>query len=248
MYTSPSIHSTKTLSQPAKPPSKGKLYIVSTPIGNLDDITFRALSILKAVSVVLSEDTRETDKVFKKYDIQKSQLSYRDQNHERIYPKIKDLLETGQDIALVSDSGTPIISDPGFKLATQLIKDGFEVISIPGPSAVISALTVSGLPTDKFTFLGFLPKSQAQRQKLLTQFGALDSTLIIYESPFRIDKILSDVLNALGDRFVVVANDLTKVYEKVYRGKVIDLIDLTKNGQLKAKGEFVVLVAKEGFD
>ncbi len=226
---------------------KGKLYVVATPIGNLDDFSVRALNTLKNVSVVLSEDTRETDKLFRKYSIQNKQISYRDQNHDRIYPQVKDILNAGQDLAIVSDSGTPVISDPGFKLVSQLADEGYEIVSIPGPSAIISALSISGLPTDKFTFLGFLPKSSTQRKNLLTQYGQLDTTIIIYESPFRIGKMLDEISEALGDRYVVLANDLTKMYEKLQRGKVSELITQFSGKQNKFKGEFVVLIAKKDF-
>ena len=134
----------------------GILHIISTPIGNLSDITLRALEVLKNVELILSEDTRETTKLLDKYQIKKAQVSYRDQNHERIMPRIEQVLTEGHDIALISDSGTPLISDPGFKLVRELKAKGFTVTSIPGPSAVISSLVISGLPTDKFSFLGFL--------------------------------------------------------------------------------------------
>ena len=223
----------------------GTLFVVATPIGNLSDITLRALEVLKKVPYVLSEDTRETDKLLRKYEITASQLSYRDQNHTQIFPKIIQILNTGSDIALVSDSGTPLISDPGFKLISELIKKGYKVESIPGPSALISALTASGLPTDKFSFVGFLPKSSGQIKKILESYGNLDSTLIIYESPFRIEKLLGYIKETLGDRQVVLANELTKIYEKFYRGSISEVLNEVTDKKLK--GEFVVLIAKEGF-
>lgn len=224
---------------------KGKLFIVATPIGNMSDITLRALEVLKEVSLVVSEDTRETDKILKKYDIQKAQLSYRDQNHYFMLPKIIETLEQGNSVALISDSGTPVISDPGYKLVRDLVKKGFEIVSIPGPTALISALVSSGFPTDKFSFLGFLPKSKNDRQKILHKYGEMDATVIIYESPFRISKLLEEINEALGDRMVCLASELTKMHEKFLRDKVSKLTQELKGKKLK--GEFVVLIAKEGF-
>lgn len=224
---------------------KGKLFIVATPIGNMSDITLRALEILKEVSLVVSEDTRETDKILKKYDIQKAQLSYRDQNHDFMLPKIIETLEQGNSVALISDSGTPVISDPGYKLVRDLVKKAFEIVSIPGPTALISALVSSGFPTDKFSFLGFLPKSKNDRKKILHKYGEMDATVIIYESPFRISKLLEEINETLGDRTVCLASELTKMHEKFIRDKVSKLASELK-GQ-KLKGEFVVLIAKEGF-
>lgn len=224
---------------------KGTLYIVATPIGNLSDITLRALEVLKSVALIISEDTRETDKVLKKYEILKPQLSYRDQNHNVMFPKIINLLDLEKSVALISDSGTPLISDPGFKLVRELIKRGYNVESIPGPSAVISALVTSGFPTDKFTFVGFLPKSKNERTKIIKGYGSQDATLVIYESPFRILKLLQEIKDTLGDREVCLANEMTKIHEKFIRGKVDTLLKEVAAKQLK--GEFVVLIAKEGF-
>lgn len=226
--------------------SRGILYIVATPIGNMSDITLRALEILRGVNLIISEDTRETDKILKKYEILRSQLSYRDQNHAFMLPKIIDILESGKNVALISDSGTPLISDPGYKLVRELIKKDFVVQSIPGPSAVISALVESGFPTDKFSFLGFLPKSKNDRVKLLKSYGDKEATLIIYESPFRIIKLLEEINESLGERYVCLANEMTKLHEKIIRGSVSDLLNIYSNSKLK--GEFVVLVAKEGFE
>jgi 16S rRNA (cytidine1402-2'-O)-methyltransferase len=225
--------------------AKGILYIIATPIGNMSDITFRALEVLKEVSLILSEDTRETSKVLQKYEIQKPQVSYRDQNHYKIIPRIIETLDNGESVALVSDSGTPLISDPGFKLVEDVTKRGIEVKSIPGPSAVISALVVSGLPSDKFSFLGFLPKSSGQKEKLLKSYGALDATLVIYESPNRVISLLEKINEVLGDRKVCVANELTKLHEKVLRGKISEVLGAFKDSA--PRGEYVVLVAKEDF-
>lgn len=223
----------------------GKLYIIASPIGNLSDITLRALEVLKEVDMILSEDTRETDKILKKYEINKPQLSYRDQNHDYIFPRLVESLENGLSLALISDSGTPLISDPGYKLVRDLIKKGIEMVSIPGPCAAISALASSGFPTDKFSFVGFLPKSSGDRTKILNSYGNLDSTLIIYESPFRVGKLLSEIYENLGERHVCLANEITKVHEKILRGNVSLVLEAVKSKRLK--GEYVVLVGKEGF-
>jgi len=218
----------------------GKLFIVASPIGNLDDISFRAVNTLKEVDFILSEDTRETQKILNHFSIVKPQISYRDQNHQSVVKRIVDILNDGLNLALLSDRGTPLISDPGYKLVRDLINNGFKVESIPGPSSVISALVVSGLPTDRFIFLGFLPKSDNQRLEMLKKYGNLESTLIIFESPFRIAKLLDEIKKSLGDRDVVVAKELTKLHEEVYRFNLKDL-EIQK---IDIRGEFVVLVSK----
>ncbi len=222
-----------------------KLYIVSTPIGNMGDITVRALETLKAVDTILSEDTREADKILKKYSFSKPQISYRDQNHVRVFDIIKGLIESGKSVALVSDSGTPLVSDPGFKLVRDLLAAGIDVEAVPGPSAVVTALTVSGLPTDKFYFFGFLPKTDNQREKTFESLSDLDATLIFYESPFRILNTLVCAHKVFGDRKSCICNDLTKMHEEVVRGKISDILKNYENK--KPRGEFVFLVAKKGF-
>ena len=219
----------------------GKLFIVSSPIGNMGDITLRALEVLKDVSYILSEDTRETQKLLNYFEIQKSQISYRDQNHVQVLAKILDLMENDNDLAILSDRGTPLISDPGYKLVREVITKGFEVVTIPGPSSVIASLVVSGLPTDKFSFLGFLPRTESQRAKIIQKYGELDATLIFFESPYRILKLLEEVKKVLGNREVCVVKELTKLHEQIYRFNLKDL-DSTK---IDLRGEFVVLVSKE---
>jgi len=222
-----------------------KLYVVSTPIGNLQDITLRALEVLKNVDLILSEDTRETAKILSKWDIKTTQISYRDQNHKKVISHIKDLLKSGKDLCLVSDSGTPLISDPGFKLVQELKKNRVPIISIPGPSAVIAALSVSGLPTDNFSFIGFLPKKLNQRKSILQEFGKLPTTIVIYESPYRVRELLNEIYQELGNRTVCLAKDLTKMYEEV---RTAPLENFIKNPEeTKEKGEYVVLVAKENY-
>ena len=218
------------------------LYVVATPIGNLDDITYRAVSVLKTADVVFSEDTRQTKKLFDRYQISTPLKSYRDQNHDRAVQEILDILRQGKTIALVSDSGTPLVSDPGYKLVRSVIDAGYLVIPIPGPSAVIASLSASGLPTDKFSFLGFLPKSQGKRAEILKEFGKLDSTLVIYESPFRVIKLLQEILDTLGDREVCLACEITKMFEKFERARASELIN--KLSTQKIRGEYTVLVSK----
>src|SRR3989344_4741598 len=218
------------------------LYVVATPIGNLKDMTIRAVETLKAVDLILSEDTRETDKILKKFGIEKRQISYRDQNHNKVIDYLINIFDQGKTAALVSDSGTPLISDPGYKLVHDLRERGVKVESIPGPSAVISALSISGLPTDKFIFLGFLPKSLSKRRELLKKYGETDATLTIYESPYRVRRLLHEIHETLGERKVFIAKDLTKLHEKVFYGNLSKLINNEK--EITEKGEYMVLISK----
>lgn len=222
---------------------KGKLYIVATPIGNLGDITYRAVEILKSVAFVLAEDTRESIKLFRKYDINTKLVSYRDQNHDKMIEKIREKLDMGLNLALVSDSGTPLISDPGFKLVRELRKEGYSIESIPGPSALISALSISALPTDKFIFLGFLPKSLSKRKEILKKYFNLGNTIIIYESPNRVLSLLESIHECSKENITVLAKDLTKFREEILSGQAIELITLLKEKDFgdHPHGEFVVL-------
>ena len=222
----------------------GSLYIIAGPIGNLEDITLRALNVLKTLDYLLSEDTRETDKILSKFNLKVPQISYRDQIHTKIYPKVVEMLENGKNVGLMTDSGTPLISDPGYKLVSELRNLGFNIISIPGPSSVIAALSVSGLPTDKFSFLGFLPKKENQRKKILINYGAMDTTLTIFESPYRIIKLISEIKETLGNRRICIIKDLTKLFENVITGKINDIDKEINN--LPQKGEYIILIAKEG--
>ena len=225
--------------------NKGKLYIVATPIGNLEDITLRAISILKDVAFILAEDTRESRKLLNRYSIDRQLISYRDQNHDRIVEKIIDKLRMGLDLALIVDSGTPTISDPGYKLVRCLREKDYEVIAIPGPSAVISALSVSGLPTDRFVFLGFLPKSEDRREKVIGQYKSLHNTLIIYESPNRLLRLLYMLKDTLGDVRLSLARDISKLREKYYFGLISEVITVLQKEEFSknAKGEFVCVVS-----
>lgn len=223
----------------------GKLYVVATPIGNLEDMTYRAVRVLNEVSFILAEDTRESAVLLKKYGITTPLISYRDQNHSRIITKVLEKLSLDVDLALISDSGTPVISDPGFKLVRDVIDNGYTVMPIPGANAAISALSASGVVLDKFIFLGFLPKSASKRTTMLKIYGSLEASIVIYESPTRVKRLLVEIFKTLGDRYVVLANDITKLHERFVRSKVSEVMDVVNKGEIKLKGEFVVLIDKE---
>ena len=227
--------------------NKGKLFVVATPIGNLDDITYRAIKTLKSVAFILAEDTRESKKLLDKYDIHTQLISYRDQNHEKIINKIVEKLDIGLDLAIISDNGTPLISDPGYKLVRYLREEGYVISPIPGPSAVISALSISGLPTDRFSFLGFLPKSDSKRIEIFEEFFNLDTTVVVYESPKRLFKLLDLILKLDGNLFVCAIRDMTKKHEKIYFGKICDIIKNLETDDLRNNpyGEWVVLISKK---
>ncbi len=225
--------------------NKGKFFIVATPIGNLKDITFRAVETLKKANLILAEDTRKSSILLNHHQIETKMLSYRDQNHNKVFPQILQGLFNGKNIALISDSGTPLISDPGFKLISELQNNDVEIITIPGPSALIAALSISGLPTDNFSFLGFLPKSKAKRRSILKSYGKQNATIIIYESPYRVKQLLEEIETKLGNRKTFVANELTKKFEREWRGSVSKIRKQIENESLK--GEFCILVAKEDF-
>ncbi len=221
---------------------KGKLYVIGTPIGNLEDITFRAIETLKKVTFILAEDTRYTKILLNKYDINTQLVSYRDQNHEKMIDKVVEKLDMGFNLALVSDAGTPCISDPGYRLVRELQLRKYTVVAIPGPSSVISALSIGGVATDKFTFLGFLPKSDKKIDEMLAKYGSMDCTLVIFESPNRVKDLMQHIFNTLGNRYVAITNDLTKIHERVEFDKCENFI---KEFPMATKGEFVILVDKE---
>ena len=217
------------------------LYLVSTPIGNLGDITLRALETLKSVDVVASEDTRTTGMLLKHFEIKKPQLSFHDYNEERALPKLLQLLEGGKSVALVTDAGTPAVSDPGYLLVRGVIAAGLPVTAIPGPSAVIMALVLSGLPVHSFTFRGFPPRKPGPRKRFFEVDAASPHTLIFYESPHRLKAFLKDALEVYGDRPAALANDLTKLFEAVLRGSLSSLLaDLEQN---EPRGEYTVVIA-----
>lgn len=222
------------------------LYIVATPIGNLQDITLRAVDVLRSADHIISESPLGYNKIKQHFSLDKPLQTYRDENRHKMIPRILEYLEVGNSVALISDSGTPLISDPGFKLVQEVRRAGYKVIPIPGPSAVIAALSVSGLPTDRFAFIGFLPKKDNQSEEVIKEYGGLDATLVIYESPHRILKTLQKISETLGNRYVCVMKEMTKVFENAYCGNTDDLV--VKLADANFKGEFVILVAKEGFN
>ena len=218
----------------------GKIYIVSTPIGNLKDITIRAIETLKDVDFILCEDTRVTSVLLKHYDISKSLVSLNAVTEVKKISSVIHRIRTGENCALVSDSGTPLISDPGVRLISEAIKQNIEIISIPGPTALISALTVSGLPTDSFVFEGFLPQKKG-RQKKLKELSTEPRTIIIYESPFRIKKFIDELVEYMPERYVVVCRELTKKFEETWRGYPEQLKENLSKKIIK--GEFVIVLA-----
>tara|TARA_Y100001970_G_scaffold285390_1_gene404951 strand:- start:40437 stop:41120 length:684 start_codon:yes stop_codon:yes gene_type:complete len=221
----------------------GSLYIVSTPIGNLQDFTKRSIEILKDVDLVAAEDTRVTKKIFNHYNIKNSIISYNDYNENQKYQYLLEVLKSNKDIALVSDAGTPCISDPGYRIVNAANMLGINVVSVPGPSSVIAALSVSGLPSDSFYFEGFLPKKKG-RTKRLNYLKQLDCTIVIFESPKRLLKTLNDILSILGNRVVSLCKELTKLHENVKLGYLNNII---KEIDLGVKGEYVVLIAKQKY-
>jgi 16S rRNA (cytidine1402-2'-O)-methyltransferase len=217
------------------------LYLVATPIGNLNDISLRALETLRQVDVVASEDTRKTGLLLKHFDIHKPQISFHEHNEQRVGTRIEELLKQGQSVAVVSDAGTPGISDPGFSLVRRAIDAQIEFTMIPGPAAFVMALVLSGLPVHSFTFRGFPPRKTVGRQKFFQVDKDAPHTLIYYESPYRLEGFLRDALEVFGDRPAAIANDLTKMFEKVERGTLSTLLSSVE--KTKLKGEFVVLIA-----
>jgi len=225
------------------PLQPGTLYLVATPIGNLEDITLRALRTLRECDVIAAEDTRRTGLLLKHFGISKPLLSYFQFNEARRSEEILERLSRNEKVALVTDAGTPGISDPGERVVRAAVTAGFRVESVPGPSALIAALTASGLPTDEFHFIGFLPHKSGQRRKRLEALKSVPGTLAIYESPFRIEKLFQELREIMGERRVVVARELTKKFEEFLRGKPAELLETAKKRRLK--GEFVVLIAPE---
>ncbi len=225
-------------------PRKGMLYVVSTPIGNLDDITLRALKILRHVDLIAAEDTRRTRRLLSRFDIHTPLVSYFEHNEFKKLDKLLSHMKRGKEIALVSDAGTPGISDPGYRLIQQAVERGIPVIPIPGPSAVIAALSISGLATDSFYFAGFLPRKGGKRRKLLDKLGDLDGTSIIYESPHRLMKTLGDLLEVCGDRQIVVTRELTKAFEEAIRGRIREVINALEGRRIK--GEVTIVLAGKG--
>lgn len=218
----------------------GTLYIVATPIGNLEDITLRALRILKEVDLIACEDTRHTQKLLSHFEIKKRLTSYFEHNEFVKGELIMRELSSGKNVALVSDGGTPGISDPGYRLVKAAVEKGISVVSIPGPSAAIAALSASGLPTDRFLFIGFLPQKEGKKRRLIESLKEEEGTLVFYESPFRVKKTLSLLKECLGDRRAVLAHELTKVHEGFMRGRLNELLE--RSTEIVEKGEWIILV------
>jgi 16S rRNA (cytidine1402-2'-O)-methyltransferase len=230
--------------EPSHPPlTAGTLYLVATPIGNLEDITLRALRVLRECDVVAAEDTRRTGQLLKHFGISKPLLSYFQFNEARRSEEILDRLHRGEKVALVTDAGSPGISDPGERVVRAARAVGFRVEPVPGACALVAALTASGLPTDEFHFIGFLPHKSGQRRKQLEALKAFAGTLVLYESPYRVEKLLGELHDVFPDRVVVLARELTKKFEEFLRGTPAQLLELTRQRSLK--GEFVVLVGAE---
>jgi 16S rRNA (cytidine1402-2'-O)-methyltransferase len=219
----------------------GTLYLVSTPIGNLEDITHRAVRLLSEVNIIACEDTRHTQKLLNHYGINAKTISYHEHNERERAVELLELLKSGSDIAIVSDAGTPLINDPGFRLARLAIEAGMRVVPLPGPSALITALIASGLPTDEFFFGGFLPARSGARRTRLSELRSIPATLIFYEAPHRIAATLKDAHEILGEREAVVARELTKMHEELARGRLSELADRFSSAE-SARGEMVLII------
>lgn len=217
------------------------LYLVATPIGNLGDITLRALETLRQVDLIASEDTRKTGRLLQHYEIQKPQMSFHEHNEQRAGEKILKLLRQGKSIALVTNAGTPGIADPGFTLVRRALEAGLEVTLIPGPTAFVMALVLSGLPVHGFTFRGFPPRRPGPRRRFLEVDKNSPHTLIFYESPHRLKAFLREALEVLGDRPAALTNELTKMFEKVHRGTLSQLIQWVD--QTEPRGEYTIVIA-----
>jgi len=220
------------------------LYLVATPIGNLGDITLRALETLRSVDMVASEDTRKTGLLLKHFNIQKPQISFHEHNEQRVGERIEEMLREGKAIAVVTDAGTPGIADPGFTLVRRAIQAELPVTMIPGASAFVMALVLSGLPVHSFTFRGFSPRKTVGRRKFMELDKDAPHTLIYYESPYRLTGFLEDALAVFGDRPGAVANDLTKMFEKIERGSLSQLLEASNRE--KAKGEYIIVIGGVG--
>ncbi|MBN2029123.1 16S rRNA (cytidine(1402)-2'-O)-methyltransferase [bacterium] len=219
--------------------NRGSLYIVSTPIGNLEDITLRAIRILREVDVIAAEDTRITGFLLKHLNIQTHMESYHDHNKTKKTPLLINWLLRGKSIAIVSDAGTPGISDPAYTLVREAVRSSIKIIPIPGPTAVITGLSISGLPTDRFVFEGFLPPKKGRKNRL-AKLAEEPRTIILYEAPHRLLRTFSDLLDTLGNRTIAVCRELTKKFEEILRGPLTDMINCFENK--KIQGEFVLII------
>lgn len=220
----------------------GTLYIIATPIGNLEDMTYRAVRILSEVDLIAAEDTRHSRKLLNHFNISRPLTSYFDHNRQLKGERILNTLLQGKSVALISDAGTPCVSDPGYHLVKDAVAAGVVVVPIPGSCAAIAALSASGLPSDLFTFAGFPPARQGKRRSFLAGVAGVPGTLVLYEAPHRLEDSLRDLCEVLGERQIVVARELTKIYEEFIRGTVSEVLDVV-TAQDKARGEVVILVA-----
>ena len=224
----------------ARESDPGCLYVVATPIGNLGDMAERAVEVLRSVDAIASEDTRRTRKLLAHFGIRTPLVSYHDHNEERVARSLVERLERGQSVALVSDAGTPLVSDPGYRLVAMAVERDVRVSAVPGPCAAVAALSVSGLPPQPFHFLGFLPRRAGARKRRLEELAGLRGTLVFYESPHRVQAALADMSDVLGDRRAVLARELTKVHEEILRGTLATLARAAADSP--PRGEIVVLV------
>ncbi|SJZ92351.1 16S rRNA (cytidine1402-2'-O)-methyltransferase [Trichlorobacter thiogenes] len=219
----------------------GTLYIVATPIGNLEDITFRAVRILQEVDLIAAEDTRHSRKLLSHFGITTALTSYYDHNQALKGERIITTLREGKQVALISDAGTPCISDPGYQLVRDALAEGIKVVPIPGPCAAITALSAAGLPTNSFTFAGFPPNKEGKRRSFLASLATAHGTVVLYEAPHRLAATLADINTILGERQVVVARELTKIYEELLLGNTVQVRELVQDG--RERGEVVILIA-----
>ena len=239
----PSVSAKPGLMDPLEDPtngSKGRLFVVGTPIGNLEDITLRAIRTLKEVDLIACEDTRRTQQLLNHYQIRTPTISYHEHNEMTRAPELVIKLAEGNNIALVSDAGMPVVSDPGFRLVHLAVRHAIPVVPVPGASAFVAALAASGMPVDKFRFLGFLPSKRAARREALEEHKEATKTLVFYEAPHRVLEMLRDVRDILGDREMVLAREVTKVHEEFWRGTVSGLLERAKGKTIK--GEITLLV------
>ena len=220
----------------------GTLYVVSTPIGNLEDLTYRAVRVLSEVDLVACEDTRHSQKLLNHYGIKAKTVSYHEHNERDRAEELIGQLESGLDVAIVSDAGTPGISDPGFRVVRMALEADLKVVPIPGPTALVSALVASGLPSDEFFFAGFLPARSGARRSRLSELAGIPTTLVFYEAPHRMAASLKDAREILGEREAVVARELTKLHEEIVRGRLSELADKFSEGGQEPRGEMVVVV------
>lgn len=223
----------------------GTLYLVATPIGNLEDMTYRAVRVLSQVDLVACEDTRHSNKLLKHYGIKTKTVSYHEHNERERAGELLTSLKSGLDVAIVSDAGTPGISDPGFRVVRMALEEGLRVVPVPGPTALISALVASGLPSDEFFFGGFLPARSGQRRARLAELSAIPSTLILYEAPHRIAASLKDAREVLGEREAVVARELTKLHEEILRGRLSELATQFSQADREPRGEIVLVIDRQ---